>query len=546
MIYDIYLSYSRKDIKTIEIVRKNLKQCGFRVYMDEHQIAGGDFAQELTKKIKEVKYVLFFYGNNTSNSTWVKREIEYALAQQKKIIPIILGEAIVDEWFRFHFEDCNWIYFNENSYSKSIDTIISVLQPPSFNRNIKEDENTIQYNHTAPRDARRKDEYSNQYGSPPTAKNSPSSSKFGCSGCGCLLVIVFIIWGVFRLCSPTSTLRSPSPEYDIYMDEIETPWDTLAADSAVVEFNEEEDTNYMVPTNVPDTSEEPQGATSQPENDDPYVSEIQQESYKDTNYYWLYLLLSFFTGCGMIVLLQKITKTKKANLKLSSNISAKVSIDGDLKKEITSREVYETHLDKGEYLVDFEDTKDNKRHQTFNHVVDSNECKLLFAQFDDSSMQNNKTIKCFIAGSKLLQHERDALRAVTCIMYNKWSAKNFRILSYTFEDFERAAVVGGHQKQYNNFIVDEADWALFIIDGTIGGITVEEYRMAMDSYKRSGRPKILALAKVGTEGNKDIAAIKEEINKEHQYWTDYTDINSLKYIFESTLNWDLIDLFQNQ
>lgn len=57
-------------------------------------------------------------------------------------------------------------------------------------------------------------------------------------------------------------------------------------------------------------------------------------------------------------------------------------------------------------------------------------------------------------------------------------------------------------------------------------------------------PKILALAKVNSEDNEDVAAIKEEINKEHQYWTDYTDVNSMKYIFESILNWDLIDVFQ--
>lgn len=36
---------------------------------------------------------------------------------------------------------------------------------------------------------------------------------------------------------------------------------------------------------------------------------------------------------------------------------------------------------------------------------------------------------------------------------------------------------------------------------------------------------------------------KLEINKEHQYWTNYTDNNSSKYFFERTLNWDLI-IFQ--
>lgn len=495
MIHDIYICCSHEDIRTIESIREELIRRGFSVYMDDFQMVGSDFAQELTKRIREVEYVLFFYGNYTSNSIWAKREIEYALAQQKKIIPIVLGNAIVDEWFGFYLKRYNWINFKESSDSTNINTIISFLQPSPF-----------------------KSEANEYKLEPPTVSNSRPPSRGPILAISAIFWGVIIIWGVFRLCRPTDF----SPNFECESDNaMKFPFDTLAADSVVVEFNEEK-------------------------NDVPYISKVQHESFKDTNYHWFYLLLSFFAGGGVIMLFQKIMKPRKGKLKLSSDISAKVFIDGDIKKEIISREVYEAHLDKGVYLVDFEDIKDNRRHRTFNHVVDSNECKLLFAQFEDNSMQNNKTIKCFIAGSTLLQHERDALRAVTCIMYNKWSTKNFRILSYTFEDFERAAVIGGHQKQYDNFIMDEADWALFIIDGAIGGITVREFLVAMDSYKRNGRPKILALAKVGTEDREDIAEIKEAINKEHQYWTDYTDINSLKHTFESTLNWDLIELFQNQ
>lgn len=259
---------------------------------------------------------------------------------------------------------------------------------------------------------------------------------------------------------------------------------------------------------------------------------------------WLLMLISFLVGTGLMFLLFKVRKYKKNNIKLSCDIASKISIDGELKKEIGSREVYTTYLDRGEYLIDFEDKQDENRHKTFNHEVTTKECKLVFANFLEESSQKGKTIKCFIAGSKTLQQERDALRAVTCVMYNKWDSKNFRILSYTFEDFKKEHTLVPPQDLYNKFIEEEADWAIFIIDGEIGGITVNEYRVAMDSFKKNGSPKILALAKVGSESNEKVAEIRYEINKEHQYWTDYTDIVSLKYIFESTLNWDLIRMFQ--
>ena len=272
---------------------------------------------------------------------------------------------------------------------------------------------------------------------------------------------------------------------------------------------------------------------------------VAEEGYSDNDTsIWILMFISFLVGGGLMFLLFKVRIYKQNNIKLSSDIASKISIDGDLKKEIGSREVYTTYLDRGEYLIDFEDKQDKNRHKTFNHEVTTKECKLVFANFLEESSQKGKTIKCFIAGSKALQQERDALRAVTCVMYNKWDSKDFRILSYTFEDFKKEHTLVPPQELYNKFIEEEADWALFIIDGEVGGITVDEYRVAMDSFKKNGSPKILALAKVGSESNEKVAEIRYEINKEHQYWTDYTDIVSLKYIFESTLNWDLIRMFQ--
>lgn len=272
---------------------------------------------------------------------------------------------------------------------------------------------------------------------------------------------------------------------------------------------------------------------------------VNEYSSDNVGLVWLLAFISFLVGSGLMFLLLRAKKLKKDNIKLSSDIASKISIDGEFKKEIASREVYTTHLEKGEYLIDFEDKQDENRHKLFNHVLTTKECRLVFANFLEESSQNEKNIKCFIAGSKKLQQERDALRAVTCVMYNKWDSKNFRILSYTFEDFKKEHTLVPPQELYNKFIEREADWALFIIDGEIGGITSDEYRVAMDSFKKNGRPKILALAKVGSENNENVAEIKDEINKEHQCWTDYTDIVSLKYIFESTLNWDLIRMFQH-
>lgn len=470
----IYVSYSQKDWSIVQEICQNLKEKGVQLFDDYEQLAGGEYAQELIKRIEESEAVIFFYSNNTENSTWVKREIEFSISHKKTIIPVLLTEPELDGWLNYNLGDVNWISADGNNLEEFTEKIVKVLH--LVHRRKGEKPHATEYG---------KDEIL------PNTKPTSSSPQVSdyyrpkAIGCGCLIVLVLIISIIYFGFFCFSSSPSPSPKTNTYPSQ-----DT---------FMKKEE---------------------------------------------LYVILSFLAGGGMTFLLLRIRKSRGKNVKLSSDIASKVSIDGGSGIEIKSREVYSTHLDKGEYLIDFEDKSNNERHRTFNHTVESNESKLIFADFESLSLDGGKSIKCFIAGSKTLQAERDALRAVTCVMYNKWASKDFRILSYTFEDFERAAVIGGHQKQYNDFIANEADWALFVIDGRVGGITIEEYRIAMDSYKQNGRPKILALAKIGSEDNEDIAAIKAEINKEHQYWTDYADINSLKLLFESTLNWDLINIFQ--
>lgn len=257
-----------------------------------------------------------------------------------------------------------------------------------------------------------------------------------------------------------------------------------------------------------------------------------------------YIILYSLVGSLLISIAVLLILRRKVRIKLSSNIPAFVSIDGKRSMTLNAREVYEVRLKKGEYLLDFEDRNDPSRHKTFCEEVRSGHSKLIFAEFDTvKSLPAEKTIKCFIAGSKSLQRERDALRSEIGILHNKFMGKNFRILAYTFEDFEKAAVKGGHQARYNRFISEEADWVVFIIDGSIGGVTREEYDVAMKSFKEKEKPKILFLNRIGSnDTDEEIQALRTEINKERQYWVDYSSIDVMKLEFGNILTWDLIEM----
>lgn len=611
----IYCSYSQKDRPVVQRVCQSLIEKGVQLFVDSKQLAGGDYAQELTKQIESADAILFFYSENTENSTWIKHEIEFSLSKNKCIIPLLLSKPEESSWLHFYLGAFNWIKFDDKNINSIADKIINVLST------LNQRDNSVLS------EAKSNIDDDGLLNAPKSDKSKGASlfrnkKKFGCGIIVVLsLVGLFLYDALFHVGSPNpmscDSISSSNMDYglkdSIVLKQRESELKSQV-DEQLLNLLREIDNpsaaghgNYSqsIIHNIElilgeDSIPFPQDGINTPQGRlnsfqkyqetvysvlDRRIAEMEmelelekekekekerssnnvsfkgnQEENKQKGKYsegyecrsdndasdWLLMLFSFIIGSGLMFLLLRVKKSRKDNIKLSSDIASKISIDGDLQKEIESREVYTTHLEKGEYLIDFEDKKDENRHKTFNHEVTSKDCKLVFANFLEESSQNGKTIKCFIAGSKTLQQERDALRAVTCVMYNKWDSKNFRILSYTFEDFKKEHTLVPPQEMYNKFIEEEADWALFIIDGEIGGITVNEYRVAMDSFKRNGRPKILALAKVGSENNEKVAEIREEINKEHQYWTDYTDIVSLKYIFESTLNWDLIRMFQDK
>jgi len=107
----IYVSYSPRDRSVVQRVCKSLAGKGGQLFVDHEQLAGGDYAQELTKQIESAEAILFFYSENTENSTWVKHEIEFSLSKNKNIIPVLLSEPEENSWLNFHLGFFKWILF---------------------------------------------------------------------------------------------------------------------------------------------------------------------------------------------------------------------------------------------------------------------------------------------------------------------------------------------------------------------------------------------------------------------------------------------------
>lgn len=240
-------------------------------------------------------------------------------------------------------------------------------------------------------------------------------------------------------------------------------------------------------------------------------------------------------------------RSKRENIKITCNKSAIVHLDGETIMEIEAHQVHKIHLSKGKYVVDFELKSDKTKHYSISiNVKNTREDQIIEGTFDLLLKEKN-TIKVFIAGSTRLVAERDALRSVIGQMYNKYKEDNLIVEAYSFDDFPREYTEGGHQKLYDEFIKNEADWVVFITDGTIGDKTIWELNNAIDAHKSNKRPKILMYSKPELENSSSkMDSFRKLLNEENQYWIDYTSPNEIKSTFREHLQWDLYNLMKNQ
>lgn len=138
-----------------------------------------------------------------------------------------------------------------------------------------------------------------------------------------------------------------------------------------------------------------------------------------------------------------------------------------------------------------------------------------------------KTFRIFIAGSKALEGERDALKALAHDLNTGYEDKraSIKVEVKSYENFK------DNQRVYNHFIEKNADLVLFVLEGRPGEKTQEEFVKAATSYKSKKRPEIIIFIQETAYCDKEIMKDIDEIVKPYlgdHYAGDYTDLSNLK------------------
>lgn len=91
----VFISYRRKHSTTFALlVEARLRLAGNQsVFVDKMLEIGGDWREELERRVAECQYLIVLIGETTFESEWVKREVQIAADNGAIIIPIWHPEA---------------------------------------------------------------------------------------------------------------------------------------------------------------------------------------------------------------------------------------------------------------------------------------------------------------------------------------------------------------------------------------------------------------------------------------------------------------------
>lgn len=134
--YDIFVSYSRKDIDVVDkLVGDIHAKTNARCWVDWSGIESGErFTDVIINAIENVDIVLFIMSDNSMSSDYVRMEIDYARNIGKKIIPVVVDGGKLRGWFLFYFGS---IDYTDVKSTLQYDKLICNIEKRYVNKSVK-------------------------------------------------------------------------------------------------------------------------------------------------------------------------------------------------------------------------------------------------------------------------------------------------------------------------------------------------------------------------------------------------------------------------
>ena len=121
----IFISFNRQDREKAFKINKQIESAlGAKCWIDFEDIASGDFVQQILHAIEESYIIVCFYSKNSEDSQWQRRELEYAIQNNKTIIPLLIDSIPNNSWYYHHLNKDKIVWTGENNVIPAIQKAI--------------------------------------------------------------------------------------------------------------------------------------------------------------------------------------------------------------------------------------------------------------------------------------------------------------------------------------------------------------------------------------------------------------------------------------
>ena len=146
----VFVSYSHSDKDIVYPEMLWIHKKGIPIWYDEGIPPASDWPDEIAKALLNCKLFLVFLTPNANKSTFVKKEINFALKKNKKILPIFLKHAKLESGLDLLITNLQYIEkyeWKENDYKKKVLDVlikeISIKEKTEIKEKVKEEDENV-------------------------------------------------------------------------------------------------------------------------------------------------------------------------------------------------------------------------------------------------------------------------------------------------------------------------------------------------------------------------------------------------------------------
>jgi hypothetical protein len=125
----IFISYSREDAEFAQKLNADLHLHGVSTWIDEAGIRGGeDWPQRIASAIETCQVVLVILSPHSVASKWVRRELDFADAKGKWVLPLVYRSIALPSTFELRFGNIQRADFTRGSYDTNLASLLASIK----------------------------------------------------------------------------------------------------------------------------------------------------------------------------------------------------------------------------------------------------------------------------------------------------------------------------------------------------------------------------------------------------------------------------------